>query len=102
MQTVQVTTGPVDLFIRTTLFTDGENTWSLDTTSGPDQVIWEFSTNGTTWTPFSSDNMLFPLATNVAQGATQDIFFRLTMPTDTSSVKEHGVSVTLVAVEPPP
>ena len=102
VQTVQVTTGPVDLFIRTTLFTDGENTWSLDTTSGPDQVKWEFSPDGTAWTTFSSDNMLFTLATSVAQGATQDIFFRLTMPLDTSSVKEHGVSVTLVAVEPPP
>ena len=100
VQTVQVTTSPVDLFIKTTLFTDGENTWSLSTTSGSDQVIWDFSTDGTTWIIFSSANMLFTLATNVAQGTTQDIFFRLTMPTDTSSVKEHGVSVTLVAVEP--
>ena len=100
VQTVQVTTGPVDLYIWSTQFTDDENTWSLGTTSGSDQVIWEFSPDGNPpWTTFITPNLLETLALDVAQASSQNIFFRLTMPSSSSSIKEHGVSVTLVAVE---
>ncbi len=99
VQTVQVDTGPADLFIKSSVFS-GTDTWLLGATSDTDQVLWEFSTNGTSWTAFTAPDVLFPLTAGVATSGTQDVFFRLSMPTDSTSVAEHGASVTIVAVAP--
>ncbi len=100
VETVRVTTGPADLLIKSTAFSDGGNTWTLGAASGADQVKWEFSADGSTWTTFTSAGTLFTLASAVAETATQDVFFRLTMPTSTASANEHGATVTIVAVTP--
>ena len=99
VQTVQVVTGPADLLIKSTAFTDGGNTWTLGASNGVDEVLWEFW-NGSTYVPFTTADTLFPLASAVAQTATQDVLFRLTMPTSTASASEHGANVTIVAVAP--
>jgi hypothetical protein len=100
VQTIEVLTGPVDLNIKSTNFSDGSNTWTLETSSGSDQVKWEFSKDGAGWAIFSSDNTLFSFDSNVAQGATCDLYLRLTMPTATSSNDEHESTVTITATQP--
>ena len=101
VETISVVTGPANLFIKSTAFTDGgASTWTLGTANGTEQVVWEFSTDGSSWTPFTAADTLFTLANAVAEGATQDIFFRLTMPTTTLSSNPHNATVTLVAVAP--
>lgn len=100
IQTVQVATGPADLFIKTTLFANDENTWSLSTVSGPDQVRWQFSTDGTSWTTFTEADALISLASAVPTSGTQNVYLRLTTPTSSSSTNEHQATVTIVAVAP--
>ena len=101
VQTVSIVKGPADLFIKTTLFADGlGSSWALGTTNGADQVVWEFSTGGTTWLEFTSADTLTSLASGVAQGATADLFLRLTLPTTTSSADEHSATVTIVGTAP--
>ncbi|MCI0890717.1 MAG: hypothetical protein J4O04_07905, partial [Chloroflexi bacterium] len=97
VQTITVVTGPADLLIKSTAFTDGGNTWTLGASNGVDEVLWEFW-DGSTYVPFTTANTLFTLAGPVA--ATQDVHFRLTMPTSTASASEHGATVTIVAVAP--
>ena len=97
-QTVQVDTGPADLFIKSTVFSDGADTWLLGAANGTDQVLWEFSIDGLLWDTFTDPGVLFPLAAGVSD--TQGVFFRLTMPTDSASVAEHSALVTIVAVAP--
>jgi len=100
IQTISVDTGPVNLDIRSTVFSDNGNSWSLGTTNGADQVKWEFSPEATTWNTFFAPNTLYDLANNVAQANTQDVYFRLTMPTSTSSNNEHSSQITIVATAP--
>ena len=100
VQTIQVTTGPADISVKTTEFTDGANTWTLGATNGANQVKWEFSKDGTSWTTFTSANTLFTLDTNVAQGNTRNLYLRLTLPTSTLSSSEHSATVTIVASAP--
>ena len=100
VQIVHVITGPVDLAIRSTNFSDGSNTWTLAGTNGADQVKWEFSQDGITWTTFSSAGTLFTFDTNVAESATRNLYLRLTTPTSSSSANEHSASVTFVATQP--
>lgn len=100
VQTVQVATGPADLFIKTTPFSDGSNVWSLGTTSGPDQVVWQFSTDGISWTTFTEADALISLAGNVPSSGAQNVYLRLTTPTSSSSTQEHTATVTIVAVAP--
>lgn len=100
VQTVRVDTGPANLNIKTSLFSDGVNTWTLGTASGPNQVIWEYSPDGSTWTIFTAANVWYTLANNVAAGTTQDIYFRLTMPTSTASSNQYSGTITVMAVAP--
>lgn len=100
VQTVQVATGPADLFIKTTLFANDENTWSLSATSGADQVRWQFSTDGTNWTTFTQADALISLSSAVLTSSTRDVYLRLTTPTSSSSTSEHRATVTIVAVAP--
>jgi len=100
VQTVSVDTGPVNLDIKSTVYSDNGNSWSLGTANGADQIKWEFSPDAGSWDSFLAPNALYDLANNVAQGNTQDVFFRLTMPTSTSSNNEHGAQITIVATTP--
>lgn len=100
VQTVQVTTGPADLSVRSSDFSDGTNTWALSSVNGADQIKWDFSNNGTSWTNFSAADTLFAFDSNVAQGESRDLYLMLTMPTSTSSDLEHQSTVTIVASEP--
>lgn len=100
VQIVTVITGPVDLAVRSTNFSDGSNTWILAETNGADQVKWEFSQDGITWTIFSSAGTLFTFDINVAEGATRNLYLKLTTPTSSSSANEHSANVTFVATQP--
>lgn len=99
VQTVLVQQGPADLLIKTTEWTAGTNVWELGTTSGPDQVKWEFSTDGATWQVFEIPGQLYVLS-SVVGGAAQNVYFRLTTPTGSGSSAEHAVNVMVVAVSP--
>jgi len=100
VQTIDVDTGPADLSVKSTNFSDGTNSWSLSATSSADQVAWDFSGDGTTWANFSSANTLFSLENSVAQGESRNLYLRLTMPTSTSSNLEYASTVTIVATQP--
>lgn len=100
VQTVQVTTGPANLSIKSTNFSAGANIWTLGSTNGSNQVKWEFSKDAAGWNTFSSADTLFPFDTNVAQGATRNLYLKLTMPTSTLSNNEHGATVTIMATAP--
>ena len=106
VQTVLVTSGPAELFIRTDAFTDGTNVWDLGTSTGAlDVAVWEFSTvpaNEEAWVVFTDSTTLFPLSgAPLPAGATLDVFFRLTAPTESSSALQHSTSVTIIPVVPP-
>ena len=100
VQTVEVTTGPANLKVKSTEFSDGGNTWTLAGSSGANQVVWEFSEDGLSWTGFSAANTLFTLDTNVAQNSTSNLYLRLTMPSSTASNDEYSATVTIVATAP--
>jgi hypothetical protein len=100
VQTVQVSAGPADLFIKTTLFASNGNVWSLGSSNGADQVVWQFSADGTNWTTFAEADALIPLASSVPGTGTLDVYLRLTMPTSSSSTDEYKARVTIVAVAP--
>ncbi|WKZ24933.1 MAG: FISUMP domain-containing protein [Patescibacteria group bacterium] len=100
IQTVSVDQGTVELDISSTNFTSLDpNTWSLSTTNGEDQVKWDFSTNGSSWTTFAVANTLYNLATNVTAPGTKNIFFRLTTPSTTNDLGSYEAQVTIVASE---
>lgn len=100
VQTISVTTGPANLDVKSTTYSDGNNIWALGVTNGADQVKWEFSSDGTSWTLFSTADTLFNLANTVSEGNTQGMYLRLTMPSSTSSTNEHAATVTIVATTP--
>ncbi len=100
IQTAKVDAGPADLDIKTTLFSDNGNSWSLGTTNGDNQVIWEYSKDGSIWNIFESADTLYPLASNLATNATQDLYLRITMPTGTVSSAQYGSTIRIVATTP--
>ena len=100
VETISVNTGPADLDVRSTAFTEGGNTWALSTSNGSNQVKWESSPDGSSWTTFAVIDTLYTLAGNVAQGNSQDMYLRITMPTITDSYLQYGTTVTVVASVP--
>lgn len=100
VETVSVDSGPADLDVQSEAFSDGSNTWTLATSNGSDQVKWEFSPDGSVWTTFAAPDTLYPLATNISQSSTQNVYFRLTTPTSTSSYSPHSTTITIVASTP--
>ncbi len=101
VQTIHVDTGPVKLAVRSTNFSDGSNLWTLNTSNGADQVQWNYSKEGTTWYVFAiSDQLYWFVETPLNEGENQNIYFKLTMPTSTSSHNQHGATVTIVAIAP--
>lgn len=99
-ETVQVDSGPADLDIKSTVFNDGSNTWSLGDTNGVDEVLWEFSKDETSWTTFTQADTFYTFDTNVAQGETRTLYTRLTTPTSTGSFRQHNTDVTILATTP--
>ena len=100
VQTISVGTGPVNLDVKSTIFSDGSNTWSLGSSNGINQAKWEFSPNASTWSTFVTPTTLYDLVDNVAEGNTQDLYLRLTLPTESSSPNQHAATVTIVATAP--
>ncbi|HEX9594586.1 MAG TPA: hypothetical protein VF996_00405 [Candidatus Saccharimonadales bacterium] len=100
VQTVSIDGDPVDLDIRSTVFSDGSNTWSLGTSTGNNQVHWQFSLNGSSWTDFAAPDTLYTLDSNVPNGATRNLYLRLGAPNTSSSLNEHSAMITIVASVP--
>lgn len=100
VQTITVDSGPVNLDIKSSVFSDGTNSWSLGSSNGVNQVKWEFSSDNTNWTTFAAANTNYTFASNVAQDATKNLYLRLTMPTSSSYHNQMGVTVTIVSSEP--
>ena len=100
VQTLIVDTGPANLEVKSAVFADNGNTWALGTTNGLDQVVWEYSPDTSAWTIFETAGTPYLLASNVATGATRNVYFRLTMPVETTSSNQYGVTVTVVATAP--
>jgi len=100
IQTIMVDTGPANLDVKTTLFSAGTNNWTLGSTNGDNQVIWEYSKEGTTWNKFLLANTLYSLAASVPQSGTQDVYFRLNMPTTSASSAQYSSIITIVASAP--
>lgn len=100
IQTVNVDGGPVDLDIKSTVFSDGSNTWALGASNGINQVKWEFSKDGTNWTTFSTADSYYTFDTGVSQGQTRDVYFRLTMPSSTGHYSQFGSTITILATAP--
>ncbi len=100
IQTVKVEEGPADLTIKSTEFVDSMgHVWNLETDIGGDQVIWEFSPDGGSWYVFTDPYTEYTFA-NVSENATQDIYLRLTMPSDSYSEERHSALVTILATAP--
>jgi len=100
VQTIHVDSGPVNLAVKSTKFSDGTNYWNLGMTNGADQVEWDYTADGSTWYVFAAPNTLYEFVNNLATGVNQNIYFRLLLPTSTSSYNQHGATVTIVAIAP--
>lgn len=100
-ETISVDSGPVDLDVKTTVFSQGGNTWTLGTGNGSNIVKWEFSKDGSSWTTFANPGpSTYAFDTNVAQGQTRNIYLKITTPTETSSYQQYSATVTIIASAP--
>ncbi|GAH91655.1 unnamed protein product, partial [marine sediment metagenome] len=100
VQIIRVDAGPANLNVKSTVFSDNGNSWSLESASGLNQVKWEFSPDTSAWNTFLAAGTLYYLVNNVVEGNTQDLYLRITMPTETSSSAEYSSMVTIVATAP--
>jgi hypothetical protein len=100
IQIVRVDTGPANLDIKSTIWTDGSNNWTLGTSNGSRQVKWEFSPNNSDWTTFAAAGTDYDLANNVAEEGTQNVYLRLTMPTAVENYNQYSSTVTVTASAP--
>ena len=99
IQTISVDTGPADLKVRSTVFFNGINNWTLGG-SGNNQVTWEYSEDGINWNEFLTDDVLYLLNSNVPHEGTQNLHLQITMPTVTNSSDPYSSTVTIVATAP--
>lgn len=99
-QTVRVDGDTSNLHIRSTDFNSVDSTWNLATNNGSEQVIWEFSNDGSEWVIFEEAGTLYSLASNVSSGETRDVYLRITTPESTVSHDPHSADVTIVATSP--
>ena len=100
VQTIKVDTGPADLEVRSTDFSDGVNSWALGDTNDDHQVKWEFLPDNGAWSTFLAPDTLYNLADDVGEGNTQNLHLQITMPTATASSNQYSSTVTIVATEP--
>jgi len=99
-ETVSVDSGPATLKVRSTLFSQGGNEWTLGTSSGDNRVKWEFSKDTGSWTTFEVVDNPYDLETSVPQGESRDLYLRITMPIETASYETYSATVTIVASTP--
>lgn len=101
VETIRVDTGPANLDVKSTIFSDNGNSWSLGLTNGANEVKWEFSTDGNNWTIFEVAGNTYSLGVNPHNtGTTQNLYLQLTMPTYTASTNQYSSTVTIVATAP--
>lgn len=99
-ETVIVNSGPADLAIRSSAFTDGTTTWTFGSSNGNNQAVWQFSKDGSNWNTFSAPNTNYTFDTNVAQSSTRNIYLKLTTPTGSNTLGQFSSTVTIVATSP--
>jgi serine protease AprX len=101
-EVIEMALGPGEMIIQSTRFSDGSgSTWELGDSSGSDQVLWEFSTDGSGWVAFTQPGLAFQLTQGVLRdGEVQEVFFRLTMPTHTASGDDFSAIVTISGISP--
>jgi len=78
---------------------EGGTTWALGATAGNNTFTHAFSTNGgSNWTPMSTPDAYYDLATGIAPGANQTFDLQITMPDSTTDYLEHTIIITILAV----
>lgn len=97
-QTITPADGPVDLSIKTTVFTHDEHAWSLGNSPGNNTVKWEYSDTGNTWHTFNTPDSYASFAQNVSDSI--PVFFRLSTPTASESFGPYSAAVTILATRP--
>lgn len=101
IEIISVDNGPADLDVRTTVFTEGGNTWTLGASNGSNQVRWDFaSTTPITWTNFALADTLYNIENSTPEGQTRNLMLRIQMPTATDSYDQYSGTVTIVASAP--
>lgn len=99
-EVVQVDAGPVDISIESTDFISSSSFWKLGETNDVDQVKWEYSVDNLNWDSMSVSNTLYSVNTNLPTNSTSSLFFRITLPTETSLFEEYSSNVTIMATAP--
>jgi hypothetical protein len=100
VQVITVSTGPANLDIRITNFTQGANTWALGAVNGADQVKFEFSKDNSTYSTFNAADTLYSFDTSVPASSNRNLYLRLTTPITTSSYSQFSAAITVVASAP--
>ena len=99
VQVITVSNGPANLNIETTFFTDGTNSWGLGESKGEYICQWQYSANSSDWYNFLlPDPTFYSLASNVS--STQNLYLKLTMPTQVIGNNPYSATVTILATAP--
>ncbi len=99
-ETISIDSGTANLKVRSTAFTAVGNTWNLGAGAGSDQVLWQFSKDGSSWSDFAVAGTEYTFDTGVASPDTRNLYLRLYMPAATDSFIAHSSEVTVVASSP--
>lgn len=99
-ETISIDSGTANLNIRSAAFVGVGSTWALGAASGADQVLWQFSKNGSSWTDFAVAGNEYTFDTGVVSPATRNVYLRLYMPSNTNSFVAHSAEITVVASSP--
>jgi hypothetical protein len=97
-EVVVPTHGPVDLSIKTTAFSSGDDHWSLASTPGHNAVKWQYSITGSEWFEFTQVDSYVPLVQNVSTPT--PLFFQLSTPTTSDSLGPYSAGITILATRP--
>lgn len=91
-------TGAEDFNIKTSNATGG-TTWTLGASSGTNQYVHEFSTNGGgAWTKFTTADSYQLMSNSVSVNGTVNVDLRITLPSSTSDYNQKSITVTIQAV----
>jgi hypothetical protein len=96
----RVTGGPADLYLGAAAFSDGSVSWAYGDEPGADRARLAYSLDGSTWRTVREANALHYLAMNVPKDEECDVFFRLTLPTMSTSSEVFHTNIQIVAVAP--
>jgi len=99
-ETVSIDSGTANLIVKSAPFIGVGNTWVLGAAPSTDQVLWQFSKDGSAWTDFAVAYSEYTFDTNVVSPATRNLYLRLYMPSLTDSYISHSSVVTIVASSP--